>query len=670
MPRGTKVQFDVLHHSSSFSESDEVDAGIRSPIASMKSMVGTDDQDTKTAIKNAIKKYRRSGTMGVISEKNLEEVETLDIPPWLKHNFLAMFNAGYTGETYYDFDNRGDVHDPITIIHFNDVYNVDGGVDGSGGFAKFMSAIRTFSDRHPLIFFSGDAFNPSMMSTMMRGRQMIPFLNSIKITSACVGNHDWDFGIDDFEILSGTTNFPWLLSNCVERSSGRQIGGTRQYHIFEHQGHTVGVIGLIEYEWLETISLLNIDDVKYTDFVKSARSLVQLLRFKGCGLIIALTHMRAANDEILAREVSGIDLLLGGHDHHYAGFYKFGDTIAGKSGTDFREFSLLEIFPGDKVANPEDYLDGEPGCLNERPGEANTVAEDALEESILPLSNFENGSTLEWRRIDCSTYAPNVHIERILKRFTTTIEGSMSKELGKFSVDLEMRFSHVRTQETNWGSFVTNMMRFYTKCDIAILNSGTLRADINFPAFEPFTLKTLCLAMPFPDKLAVVEISGKTLIETLECGYSQYPKLEGRFLQISGIRCSINPSQPPGSRVSDVLVKRWTDDEYKPVEEEGKYSMVTKMYLLEGKDGFDCLLNLKQLVDEDSVSILPTMLSNQFEYLSYLNGLKSPLTKGTAQMVAKLKTLNDLDLGRKGFSRVDGTYYMNAITRGRISFVE
>lgn len=85
-----------------------------------------------------------------------------------------------------------------------------------------------------------------------------------------------------------------------------------------------------------------------------------------------------ANDEILSEKVDGLDLVLGGHDHHYAGitmlsrlnvssvgFKKIGDTILGKSGTDFREFSVLsvttfdlspyvyQIFPGQSDENDD-----------------------------------------------------------------------------------------------------------------------------------------------------------------------------------------------------------------------------------------------------------------------------------------------------------------------------
>lgn len=53
----------------------------------------------------------------------------------------------------------------------------------------------------------------------MKGRQMVPFLNLLKVHTACLGNHDFDFGIDELEYTIGSCNFPWLLTNVFERSS-------------------------------------------------------------------------------------------------------------------------------------------------------------------------------------------------------------------------------------------------------------------------------------------------------------------------------------------------------------------------------------------------------------------------------------------------------------------
>jgi len=86
----------------------------------------------------------------------------------------------------------------ITIIHFNDVYNIESGThEPVGGAARFMTAVRRLADRDPLVLFSGDALNPALMSTVTNGRQMVPVLNAIGVHCAVYGNHDFDHGVDN-----------------------------------------------------------------------------------------------------------------------------------------------------------------------------------------------------------------------------------------------------------------------------------------------------------------------------------------------------------------------------------------------------------------------------------------------------------------------------------------
>ena len=105
-------------------------------------------------------------------------------------------------------------------------------------------------------------------------------------------------------------------------------------------------------------------------------------------------------------------------------------------------------------------------------------------------------------------------------------------ELGEFECDLEGRFSVIRTQECNLGNFVCDIMVAATNADLAILNSGTLRSDCIHGA-GPFFLKDLLKILPMIDPLVLLEIEGTQIIECLENGVSMYPKLEGRFPQVS-----------------------------------------------------------------------------------------------------------------------------------------
>lgn len=126
-----------------------------------------------------------------------------------------------------------------------------------------------------------------------------------------------DFGLDEFDKLKARTQFPWLCANVTIKESGQPLGHCQRYKVIDHGGVKVGVMGLVEREWLDTLTVVEEEEIEYTDFVACARELVPTLRAEGADVVIALTHMRLPNDERLMREVQEVDLLLGGHDHDY-----------------------------------------------------------------------------------------------------------------------------------------------------------------------------------------------------------------------------------------------------------------------------------------------------------------------------------------------------------------
>lgn len=102
----------------------------------------------------------------------------------------------------------------------------------------------------------------------------------------------------------------------MTKISGEKLVSTIEYHIIERAGHRVGIIGLAEYGWFGSLNCIDPDDIFYEDFLTCSNRLSSMLREEeGCDIVIALTHMRQPNDERLAKLSTGIDLILGGHDH-------------------------------------------------------------------------------------------------------------------------------------------------------------------------------------------------------------------------------------------------------------------------------------------------------------------------------------------------------------------
>ena len=381
----------------------------------------------------------------------------------------------------------------LTILHFNDVYNIEAGSRNPvGGGARFVGLLKRLqAETKSMVLFSGDAFNPSTMSTSLRGSQMVPILNLCNIHTSVLGNHDFDFGTQRLEKLMSKCNFPWLMANVFHKDDGKPLVGARASRLVCWEGRLVGIVGLVEKEWLQTLSCIDSDnDLEYRDFIAEGRRLAQDLRRQGAEIVIALTHMRQPNDEKLCNEVEEIDLVLGGHDHHYAvkpvgprGVYMC------KSGTDFRQLTRVTIKFG-----------------AESPASLSVSAE----------------------RFDITDDLPeDEEAGAIVSKYKDLVLAKLDKVIGQVHEPLDCRFSKIRSEETNSANWVADLALHCAKADVAILNSGSLRADEIIPRGHPSSLRTLssCSLCATPSRSS---LSGAQILEGLEAGVSQVPRLEGR----------------------------------------------------------------------------------------------------------------------------------------------
>lgn len=238
---------------------------------------------------------------------------------------------------------------------------------------------------------------------------------------------------------------------CI--SKGRPLGNGKISHILNHNGLRIGIMGLVEKEWLDTLPTIDPNEVTYIDYVKAGNQLADDLLKEGCDIIIALTHMRTPNDMNLAQNCPKLDIILGGHDHVYE-IVKVNNLHVVKSGTDFRQFS--------KITMKKSTIDGKPHL------------------------------DVDIERIDVTTAAfeEDADLKAELSHYSEMIESKMGIILGTFSCELDARFAKIRTSETNLGNFICDIALASTCADVVIINSGTFRSDQLHEA-GPFSLKDL-----------------------------------------------------------------------------------------------------------------------------------------------------------------------------------
>nr|XP_054748733.1 snake venom 5'-nucleotidase-like [Lytechinus pictus] len=482
----------------------------------------------------------------------------------------------------------------LTIIHFNDVYNIESGDGVCGGAARFATVVKAYSDCNPLVLFSGDCLNPSILSTFTKGEHMVPILNALRVNTAVYGNHDFDFGVDDLEDIVKETQFPWLLSNVIDDFTGQMLADGIVTRLLTWQNKKIGLIGLVEEEWLVTLATVDRENVTYLDYVERGQKLGTELKEQGADYVIAITHMRLPNDIRLASETSAIDLILAGHDHDYS-LQKVNGTYIVKSGSDFKSLSIitLEFTPHDININIEKVV----------------IDQEVVEDDEMKV---------------------------IVDRYGDVMKKEMEGKLGTIEVDLDARFASIRTQETNLGNLITDIMLAVLEADVALLNSGTFRSDRIHPAGD-FKKRDLLTLLPLIDPLMVLEVTGDELYQALENGVSQYPKREGRFPQISGVRYGFYPSAPPGQRVDPLTV---VVDGHCLLPDK-RYRLCTKEYIANGKDGYKVFSTCPVLVNAEEGPVLTTVVQNHFHSAGIVQGLK-PCRSGHRQSLVSLRSKRSL----------------------------
>ncbi|KAJ5477571.1 hypothetical protein N7530_003080 [Penicillium desertorum] len=478
----------------------------------------------------------------------------------------------------------------LRLIHYNDVYHVESGsAEPVGGVSRFQSLVNhyryhpQFADQPDILtFFSGDAFNPSIESTITKGRHMVPFLNTVGTDVACVGNHDLDFGVVQFRHLASRCHFPWLLANVLDPALGEDTpiadsGKSRM--LVSSNGLKIGVLGLGEREWLGTINSLP-PDLIYKSASQTARVLAKQLRDEGADLVVAVTHQREPNDFKLANNLSPdlVDIILGGHDHFYGHAVVNGIHVM-RSGTDFKQLSYIEAFR---------KRDGLPGW------DFNIVRRDVVR------SIPEDPDTVA-----------------MVARLTSSLKAKLDKPIGFTVSPLDGRFSTVRQRESNLGNFVCDLMRFYYAADCAMMAGGTIRGDQIYPP-GILKLKDLLNCFPFEDPVVLLRVRGHALLAAIENGVSQLPALEGRFLQVSNINYGFKLDAPSGSRVTFARIGG------EPIDLDRDYLLATRGYMARGKDGFASLLiqaeggDVEELVSEENGVLISTILRQYFLSLKVL----------------------------------------------------
>lgn len=217
----------------------------------------------------------------------------------------------------------------LVILHTNDTHSavlplsknlVDTAVANRGGFIRRMTMVKEERKQHPdlLLFDSGDFSQGSPYYTLFKGDVEVKLMNAMKYDAATIGNHEFDFGMDNMARIFKMASFPIVCSNYD--FTGTVLEGlVKPYIIINRNGLKIGVFGLCpQPEGL--VFTKNYEGMKYLDPVKVGNEMAAKLKNEEkCDVVICLSHLgwkvEHTDDIKMIENTRNIDLVLGGHSH-------------------------------------------------------------------------------------------------------------------------------------------------------------------------------------------------------------------------------------------------------------------------------------------------------------------------------------------------------------------
>ena len=192
-----------------------------------------------------------------------------------------------------------------------------------GGYLRRVSLIKQLRREHPndlLLFDCGDFSQGSVYYNLFKGEVEILLMNQMGYDACTIGNHEFDFGLENMARLFRMAEFPIVC--CNYDFSGTPVEGlVKPYIILERAGVRVGILG-VSPRMEGLVAQANYQGVEYTKPIKAAQPIVDHLRQKEqCDVVICLSHLGwlegEEGDKGFIAGTHGIDVVLGGHSHTY-----------------------------------------------------------------------------------------------------------------------------------------------------------------------------------------------------------------------------------------------------------------------------------------------------------------------------------------------------------------
>ena len=424
--------------------------------------------------------------------------------------------------------------DTLTILHLNDTHShllSYGPKDGNGnwtwgGYARIATLIgmNRMTEPNVMLMHGGDLFVGDFMFQEYVGIAELELMKALNFDALELGNHEFDLYPSTLEYVLNQAGFPVngfpVLCANIDYSAEPQLGSfVSPYTIKDIGGVRIGIFGLLT-DLTNQIS--NPSPVVVLPPLNVAQAWVDTLRIgHNCDVVILLSHMGVDYDQMAAANISGSDVIVGGHSHTAISTpIQIGNTLILQAGEFGRYLGKLHLFVNSGAIQGWDYnLMSVDSSIPEEPTTAAMIG------------NLAAGIEADPR------FGP----------VYTDVIATASTELTK-------PISPGLVKDTPLGNLAADALRAKTGTDIAFqpqgfisqtIYAGQVKASDVFQAFPYGFDQTSGLGL----KLVTFQTDGMSIMAGLEFSVYNLPYVEDFFLQGSNISYSYNSANPPGSRI-------------------------------------------------------------------------------------------------------------------------
>ncbi len=417
----------------------------------------------------------------------------------------------------------------VYVLYTSDVHC---GVEDGFGYAGLYAIRKSLEDQgyETILVDDGDAIQGDTIGSYTHGEAIIDIMNESEYDVAIPGNHEFDYGMDNFFYLVNHADFPYISCNFTKNDELV----LPPYKIIEKGGLKIGFVGVTTPETLTSsdpkhfqnekgeriYGFMEGDDGK--NLYDSVQKAVDEVRSQGVNYVYVIGHVgnyesnRPYTYADIIANTNGIDVFLDGHSH---------DTeqvvVKNKDGVDVTRSAVGTKFAyiGHSLITSEGIKD--TGLWS--------WTNDVSAISLLGIDN----------KVGSAVNKKMQELEAILKQKIaySSVELTTNDPEKKDSNGQPVRL--IRRTETNLGDLCADSIRVRTGADIGLQNGGGIRDNIKK---GDITYEDIIAVLPFNSTICTVEATGQQILDALEWSTEKLPHDHGGFLQVSGITFEIDSS--------------------------------------------------------------------------------------------------------------------------------